>query len=41
MKNLIVFVLVTVCARIAVADIQDPPSNDYFPISFSRRLKLP
>ena len=29
MKNLIVLVLVTVCARIAVADIQDPPSNDY------------
>ena len=31
MKNLIVLVLVTVCARIAVADIQDPPANDYGP----------
>src|SRR4029077_6753102 len=31
MKNLTVFVLVTVFARIAVADIQDPPANDYGP----------
>jgi putative exosortase-associated protein (TIGR04073 family) len=31
MKNLIVLVLVLGCARFAVADIQDPPSNDYGP----------
>jgi putative exosortase-associated protein (TIGR04073 family) len=31
MKNLVVFVLMLVCARVAVADIQDPPSNDYGP----------
>jgi putative exosortase-associated protein (TIGR04073 family) len=31
MKNLVVFVLMVVCARVAVADIQDPPSNDYGP----------
>jgi putative exosortase-associated protein (TIGR04073 family) len=31
MKNLVVFVLVLVCARVALADIQDPPSNDYGP----------
>jgi putative exosortase-associated protein (TIGR04073 family) len=31
MKNLVIFVLMLVCARVAVADIQDPPSNDYGP----------
>src|SRR5437660_3433693 len=31
MKNLIVLVFIFACAHIAVADIQDPPSNDYGP----------
>jgi putative exosortase-associated protein (TIGR04073 family) len=31
MKHLVVFVLMLVCVRAAVADIQDPPSNDYGP----------
>jgi putative exosortase-associated protein (TIGR04073 family) len=31
MKHLVVFVLMLVCVRTAVADIQDPPSNDYGP----------
>ena len=31
MKKLLVFVLFSACARLALADIQDPPSNDYGP----------
>src|SRR5438876_380689 len=31
MKNLIVLAIVCACARAAMADIQDPPSNDYGP----------
>lgn len=31
MKNFLLLVLLFVCARLAVADIQDPPSNDYGP----------
>jgi putative exosortase-associated protein (TIGR04073 family) len=31
MKNFIVLVLVLACTRLALGDIQDPPSNDYGP----------
>jgi putative exosortase-associated protein (TIGR04073 family) len=31
MKHVFVLALVITCARAAVADIQDPPSNDYGP----------
>src|ERR1700740_2171754 len=31
MKHFVVLALIFACARVAVADIQDPPSNDYGP----------
>ena len=31
MKHFVVLVLLLVCGHVAVADIQDPPSNDYGP----------
>jgi putative exosortase-associated protein (TIGR04073 family) len=31
MKHLVALLLIIACVRVAVADIQDPPSNDYGP----------